>query len=743
MLRKMLVLTLMIASLVITPMSFSADEGMWLPDSLDKLPLAKLKSRGLQLTPEEIYSTTKVSLKDAIVRISDGKTSGTGSFVSGTGLIVTNHHVAFGAITSASTPEHNYINDGFLAKSSGEEIQAKDYTIEITQSFKDVTAEIMSAVNSEMSDTERTRVIAIKSDQLAKTAAQGREKDSIRTQVVEMLNGLSYYLYTFQVLRDIRLVYAPPKSIGFFGGDPDNFEWPRHCGDFTFLRAYVGADGKPADFNKQNTPFKPKKFLPIDASGVKEGDFAMVMGFPGLTYRYRESYSVEYHQNVRLPYTVESSQDQINLLTELGKRDPALKIKLADQIFTLSNTVKETEGTLQGIKRSNLVTRKREEEAAFSRAVAADPTLKAKYGNVLPQIAEAYRDLTSFGWRQYVLNEMLGSSDLLAVLSLAYNRALDHEKPANERSPQFSEARMQQIIAALPNIWQERTPAVERQVLRLAIERGERTPTDQRPQMLEKLFGGKQGDERKRAAEEFARRAIEESAFSKSTEAVAKLFSQSAAELRASDDPALKLAIQITDELTPLDQRTEVFNGTITRLRPLLIRGLLDWKKTAVYPDANLTLRFTYGEVKGYQPRDAVQYDFMTSLSGVIEKDRGVEPFDVPAKLKELEAKKDFGNYVDPRLKDVPVDFLATTDITGGNSGSAMLNGRGEIIGLAFDGNYEGLGSDYVYNPALSRTIVVDIRYVMFITDKFAGASYLFKEMQIRQGKAATAKKAA
>src|SRR5438552_7955932 len=328
MLRRMLVLTLMIASMVIAPLRFSADEGMWLPDSLDKLPLSKLKSRGLQLTPEDIYSPTKASLKDAIVRISDGKTSGTGSFVSAEGLIVTNHHVAFGAITSASDTEHNYINQGFLAKSRAEETEAKNYTVEITQDFKDVTADVMAAVKPEMTDAERSRAIAIKSSEIAKAAMQGRDKDGTRTQVVEMLNGMSYYLYTYQALRDIRIVYAPPKSIGFFGGDPDNFEWPRHCGDFSFLRAYVGQDGKPAVYSQNNVPFKPKKFLSISIGGVREGDFMMVMGYPGSTRRYRESYSVAYNQDVALPFSIDIFRKEIEALQNAGKNDPVLRMRL-------------------------------------------------------------------------------------------------------------------------------------------------------------------------------------------------------------------------------------------------------------------------------------------------------------------------------------------------------------------------------------------------------------------------------
>jgi len=742
MLRRTFALTLIITSLAVAPLLSLAEEGMWLPDSLDKLPLGKLKSRGLQLNAEDIYSPTKPSIKDAVMLISTGSSIGSGSFVSPEGLILTNHHVAFTAVTTSSTTERNYITDGFLAKSRAEEIPAKGYSLLITQDFKDVTNEVLAAVKPEMSDAERGGAIAAKRIEVAKAAAQGREKDGISTQVAEVLSGLNYYLYTYLVLRDVRIIYAPPKAIGFFGGDPDNFEWPRHAGDFSFLRAYVGADGKPADFDQKNVPFKPKKFLPLDPSGVKEGDFAMVLGYPGTTYRYRESYSVEYHQKIQLPDSIEAFQEQIDLLTEAGKRDPALKIKFADEIFSLSNAVKDYQGTLQGLRRSNLVERKRAEEAAFTRALDANPAMKAKYGDVLPQIAEAYRDLTSFSRRQNALNRLLNAGDLMSILAFAYNRALDREKPAGERSPQFADQTAQRIAASLGEAWKERTPAIERQLVTAALERLSNLPADQRSPSIEQLFSGKTGDERRQAEAEFARRAVEDTQF-KSVEAVTKLFNLLAAELRQLDDPALKLVIQAVDELQPLEKRIEKFNGAVTRLRPLYIRGLLEWKKSAYYPDANRTLRFTYGEVKGYQPRDAVQYDYQTSLAGVMEKDTGVEPFDAPARLKELHAKKDFNSYTDPRLKDVPVDFLATTDITGGNSGSPLMNGRGEIIGLVFDGNYEGLGSDYVYNPALSRTIAVDIRYVLFVTEKFAGASYLFNEMQIRRTKGMAAKKAA
>jgi hypothetical protein len=737
MFRRSLTITLLVVSLMVSPLASLADEGMWLPDSLGKLPLGEMKRRGFELKPEDVYDTTKPSLKDAIVQISIG---GTGSFVSPDGLILTNHHVAFAAVTRASTTEKDYINNGFLAASRAEEIPAQGYSISITQDYKDVTADVLAAVKPEMSPEERMRAITVKQQEIGK--ANSREKEGIRAQVVEASGGYQYFLYTYLTLRDVRLVYAPPKSIGYFGGDPDNFEWPRHAGDFAFLRAYVAPDGSVASYNKDNVPFKPKKFLPINATGIKDGDFAMVMGYPGSTFRHRESYSVEYRQNIQLPDQIATLRQQIETLTKLGEKDPALKIKLADQIFSMSNSLKAFEGAVAGLKRMNLVSRKRAEEAEMKKWIEANPAMKAKYGDVLTRLESLYGELTAISRKQNALNALLNSGNLIEALQFAYERALSRDLPANERAPQFSDQFLPQVTAQLSSGWEEREPESESRLLALALARVANLPTDQKVQAVEKLFEGKSSKERRAAETEFANKAIENTKF-KSFDEVKKLFTASAAEIRAIDDPLLRLVITTVDENAPLSKKQTQILNNVTKVRPNYVAAMQEFRRATnrglpYYPDANFTLRFTYGGVRGYKPREAVIYEPQTTLGGVIAKDTGEEPFDVPEKLKELHNKRDFGHYFDSRLNDVPANFLLTTDITGGNSGSPVMNGRGEVIGLAFDGNYEGLGGDYAYDINLNRTIAVDIRYVLFVTEKFAGAGYLFKEMQIKPAKAMT-----
>lgn len=724
--RKILITTLVTVSLLINAV---ADEGMWLPDSLDKLHASMLKKRGLEIPIDEIYSTTKPSLKDAIVQISIG---GTGSFVSPEGLILTNHHVAFSAVTAASSPEHDYINNGFTAKTHNEEIPAANYTVRITQEYKDVTAEVMSAIKPEMSAEDRIKAISQKRQDIELASNQGREKDGIQTQVIEASSGYQYFLYTYLVLPDVRLVYAPPKSIGYFGGDPDNFEWPRHCGDFSFLRAYVSPEGKPAAFSKNNVPFKPKKFLAINAAGVKDGDFTMVMGYPGATYRTRESYSVEYRETRQLPENIESFRERIDTLNKMSESDPALKIKLADQIFSLSNALKSYEGTVKGLERMHVVEQKREEEAKLTKWINADPARKAQYGNVLPKIAASYDDLKAFDRKQSVITEILASGMLMQLLDYGYGRALDKEKATEQRSAQFGDSFAGRLISQYSSRWKQREISTEIESLTTSLDESANLPNNQKIQYIESLFNNQTGINRKSADAEFAKSNINSKQY-QSFDTVSKLINAPLTEFRASNDPLLKLVMSLHDEVDQLNKRTQAFNTNVAALRPLYVKSMAEMNGGPYYPDANFTLRFSYGNIQGYIPRDAVIYGYQTSLKGVIEKNTGREPFNAPPRLTELYKQRDFGSYIDSTLNEVPVGFISTNDITGGNSGSAVMNGKGEIIGLAFDGNYEGLGGDYKYDISMNRTISVDIRYVLFLMDKFANVDFLFKEMLIKK----------
>lgn len=707
------------------PLRLLAAEGMWLPDTLNALPLDRLKKLGLKLKPEEIYSANSASLADAVVMVGGG----TGEFVSPDGLILTNHHVAYEAIAAASTPELNYLEAGFLAKTREAEIPAKGYTVSITRSFNDVTADVLSVVKDGMSPEERQKAINARIRQMA--AAASNDKEGITAQVVEMLNGLSYYLYTYLVLKDVRLVYAPPESIGNFGGDPDNFQWPRHTGDFSFLRAYVGPDGKPAEYDRANVPYRPKKYLPISMDGYKEGDFVMVLGYPGATYRYRESFSIEYRQNHLYPWQIQTLQRQIALLEQASRRDPASALRYSSELQSLNNALKNFQGSLQGLKRSNLLERRRAEEAAFMQYLEQTPGWKAQYGDALPQLANLYRDLMSYQAKQNVLSGLLGAGSTMTLMAAAWDRARDRDKQPEERSSELTDEAIEQLKKSVPDMWRDRNIELERGYIELFLQQADALPSEQKIACIESLFSGNSGAERRQAEAAWARQMLETSRI-QSADDVIKLFDMSAAQLQAIEDPLLSFVGQAKAELAPLDERYRQFVAGVTKARPAYIQGMTRWKKTGLYPDANRTLRFTYGVVKGYRPRDAVFYEYMTTLRGVMEKASDEHPFKVPQRLKELFAQRDFGPYADRRRNDVPVAFISDTDITGGNSGSPIMNGKGELIGVVFDGNYEGLGSDYVFNPALSRCIAVDIRYVLFVTEKLGGAHNVIQELQAR-----------
>jgi len=708
--------------------SVLGDEGMFLPDTLNDLPIKKLQQMGLKIPLTDIYNPNGPSIKDAVV-IVDG---GTGEFLSPEGLLLTNHHVAFDALVSASDPTKDFATNGYLAKNRAEELPAKEYTVQITQDLKDVTSEVLSGVTDTMSAHARAAAIGAKIRSIQ--TANAKLDDGITAQVLPLNEGLSYYLFTYLTLRDVRVVYAPPKNIGFFGGDPDNFEWPRHDGDFTFMRVYVGADGKPAEYSASNVPYKPKKFLSISMGGIKENDFVMAMGYPGLTNRYRESYSIAFNQDVFMPVFINLFHAQIDALQEEGNANRDLQIKLQIRIFDIANTLKDFEGSVFALRREGVVEQKRKDEAEFTRWVNANPERQKKYGEVLPGLQKAYDELAKTQPRDTLVAQIAGVDDTFDIAGVIAAVVADKEKPQSQRNANLALVAMQ-VRAAVPGVLAERMSGFERRVLPVLLREAAELPASQKIEPIEKRFSSLTGNARVRAEEEFARSIAESKNFS-SAQAMNALFDMTAAQLRDLHDPLIDLASDLNALNSEADARTRTFNGTVARWRPLLFSGMKEMRGNKPYPDANRTLRFTYGEVKGYVPHDAASYQPFTNLSGVIEKDTGREPFDAPEKLKQLYRAHDFGPYATPDGQNVPVDFLSTTDIIGGNSGSPIMNGRGEQVGIIFDGNYEGLGNDFFYNDAKDRAISVDIRYVLFIADKFGGAGYLLKELDIKNAPA-------
>jgi hypothetical protein len=713
----------------LVPVSVLGDEGMFLPDTINQLPLKKLQQRGLKIPITDIYNPNGTSIKDAVV-IVDG---GTGEFVSAEGLLLTNHHVAFDALVAASDPSKDYASNGYLAKNRGEELPARSYTVSITQELKDVTADVLKGVTDDTPPPERAATVLRQSQAIQ--AANARPADGITARVLPMNEGLSYYLFTYLVLQDVRIVYAPPKNVGFFGGDPDNFEWPRHDGDFTFMRAYVGADGKPAEYSTNNVPYKPKKFLSLSMGGLKENDFVMVMGYPGSTRRYRESYSVAYNQDVFIPFLIDVLNKQIEALQISSKNSPVMRIKLQSTIFGLSNDLKNFEGSVLAMRRAGIVDQKHMQEAAFTRWLNENPERRKRYGEVLPSLQKIYDELNKYQPRDSLIGQLAGLSDVFQIAALIATVAKEKEKPEAERNPNAAVV-VQRARAALPEALADRNVTFEREMLAFYLRKAAELPAGQKIEAIEKRFGNSQGDARVQAEEEFARAVVESKSFA-TVESASKLFDMTPAQLRQLNEPLIDFASEISNLVDEAQARTRPFNATVARWRPLLVRGMSEMRGTKPYPDANRTLRFTYGEVKGYLPHDAAIYMPFTNLSGVIEKDTGREPFDAPEKLKQLYRAHDFGPYATSDGQNVPLDFLSTTDIIGGNSGSPIMNGRGEQVGIIFDGNYEGLGNDFFYNDAKGRAIAVDIRYVLFVTDKFGGAGYILKELDIKNAPAA------
>jgi Peptidase S46 len=692
-----------------------ADEGMWMPHQMKDL---NLKALGLQMNPDDLYKMDGTGLMSAVVNLGGG----TGEFVSAEGLVLTNHHMAYGAIQRASSKEKDYINDGFLARTRTEEIPAQGYTVGVLLGYEDVTAKVNAYFKPKMTPRQRYDAYDKASKELV--AAGEKAGKDLRCTLASMYSGNAYYFYTFKQIRDVRLVYAPPQDLGNFGGETDNWMWPRHTCDFSFLRAYVGPDGTAADYSPSNVPYKPKVWLKVSLEGFKDGDFTFVMGYPGRTYRNYALPELKSDQE-NMAKRIKDIQDLIGFYEAAGKTDKEVEIRYASVVKGLYNGLKNMQGKLEGLVRYDLVAKKAAQEKELIDWINADPGRAKRYG-AAPAALEAFLvRQKAFGARTELLNGVLGGS---TILTQAYNilRAVNEiQKPDKDREQAFQERNLPRFKQGIELTERGYVFATDQELLKWTLKRLKATHPDTAkwPASLKDLATGSEAEINARIDAMYAKTALGDPAKRLG------LLGLKPAQLAAVDDPFLKLAAGMEQELKVVREESKGMGREGADLKMAYEAAILEMKKGTYPPDANGTIRFTYGPVMGYQPRDAVMYLPQTTVKGVIEKDTGVFPFKVPAKIKELWKAKDFGPYADARLGDVPACFLNTTNVTGGNSGSPTFNAKGEQVGIIFDMTYESVIGDYYIIPELQRSISVDVRYVLWVTDKFSGATHIIKEM--------------
>ncbi|NWF49095.1 MAG: S46 family peptidase [Ignavibacteriaceae bacterium] len=692
----------------------TAQEGMWL---LNQINMFDLKEYGFQISADDIYDPEKPSLFNAIIQLGGG----TASFVSPEGLILTNHHVAYTALQRASTSENNYLANGFLANNKSEEIQAPGYVARILLKMKDVTNDIHSYLKDAKDPMDRQTKLQEKIKAIT-DEAKGNLTD-IQANVSEMYNGREYYLFVYKTFKDVRLVYAPPESIGKFGGEIDNWMWPRHTGDFSFLRIYAAPNGEGREYNTDNIPYKPKVWLKLSNSDLDEGDITFILGFPGFTTRYRSSNSVRWNLYENYPFTIKNFREIIDLMDELTKNSEEGQLKVAAFKSGLANTLKNSEGKVEGMIKINYLQKKLDFEKKFLDWLAENPDLKAKYGSVFSDEKKLYDELQKNKQKDNVLGILGGLAGTPLSLAIQiYNSAKEFDKPESERQSGFTPEALENFKRQVSFQYANYFMPVDKALMVRGLKMASMLPEGQKLNGISNLMiGGKTPEE---IVEEFWKTSkLTDPEYAKS------LIGLSVKELEALNDPFIKLAAALSEDFDDSQNRGQNFNVSVTQIRKLYIDALYEWKGSKLYPDANGTMRFTFGPVRGYNPADAVWYYPFTTLRGVIEKEKNQDPFDVPDKLVDLYENKNWEGYVDPDLEQVPVAFTHMCDITGGNSGSPVMNGKGELIGLAFDGNYEAMISDWQYDAELQRTISVDVRYILFVTEKFGNAGYLLKEM--------------
>ncbi|HKJ31449.1 MAG TPA: S46 family peptidase [Balneolales bacterium] len=712
------------------------DAGMWLLPQIKGPVYEELASKGLKLGENEFYSTDSTTLNKAIVRVNIGQSGGgTGSFISPNGLILTNHHIGYDAVASASTEEHNYLKNGFIARSDSEEIPAKGYTLYIPIEQKDVTQEIASQIPANAKGQQRMQL----EQQVRQKLIQQRENGNsdLKAEIDDYWAGNKQYMSVYRIIRDVRVVFAPPSSIGKYGGDIDNWMWPRHTGDFTFLRAYVAPDGSGRAYNKNNVPYKPQRFFKVSLNGFKENSFTMIMGFPGKTYRHESSYAFEFYENHRNPYLIKIFKAVLDGLEYAANQNPKEALKNASDRADFANEYKYYKGVQKGFKNYHITARRRAQEDQFSKWISQNSQREQEYGNVLPSLKRGYALADRAGDDLYASYYSLHFSNLLQVagLFLPYYHYLKSDTTS------FSNAERDSILTERSRILNDSNIDADILTLKGLIEMMTTLPPSKQIGYIQQNFGGLSGDQLSKAIDAYMNKLMQTSVVLNSGKA--KSFLQMDKK-EAAKQPKDELVQLFEALMNTFQQARSTYVAHFSLVAPAekkYVRGMMAFRNdTTEYPDANFTLRLTGGRIMGYYPKDGVYNRPITTLDGVIAKNTGKKPFNVPDVLMQWYKEHSTGHrtftphnrYLDSKGRQI-VDFLSTNDITGGNSGSPVLNAEGQLIGAAFDGNIEGVVGDYFFDPNLNRTISVDIRYVLFITDKIYHVNRIINEIQFAQ----------
>ncbi len=706
--------------------SFSAiaDEGMWLPQLLKSLNEEDMQAKGLQLSAEDLYSVNNSSLKDAIVSLGGFCT---GEMISDQGLMLTNHHCAFDAIQSHSTVSNDYLEDGFWAMSKAEELKNEGLTATFLVSIESVTDRVLAEIDElTVSESDRKTKIA---EAIKTIVAEAAEGNHYNAKIKSFFGGNEYYLLVYETFKDVRLVGAPPSSIGKFGGDTDNWMWPRHTGDFALFRIYSAPDGSPAEYAEENIPMKPKHHLPVSLDGVDNGDYTMIYGFPGRTDRYLTSYGVKESIDQSGPTIVNIRSEKLAIMKSFMDNSSKTKIQYAAKYAQTSNYWKYFIGQSKGLKRMRVYEKKKELENNFRVWVASgDDKRQEKYGKALDLIEDAYFNNKKINVARTYLNEAVFQGAEILYFSFMMNNMVSRLPKEDEKARR---AQIKEMKNTAKDFYKDYNSELDESLLSAMLEMYYyNIPKSQHPDVFQKIekqqFGLKKLD-----FDFYAKKVFKKSVFANRTKFYDFLSNPSAKKIEK--DPAYKTLMSIYNfYLTNHYPKRKQIRADLEKGSRLFIAGLREMNPDKkYYPNANSTMRLTYGNVGDYQPGNAMQYDYYTTIDGIMEKeDPTNEEFIVPDKLKQLYAIGDYGRYADEE-GNLRINFISNNDITGGNSGSPVINAWGELVGTAFDGNWEAMSGDIAFENEVQRTISVDIRYTLFVIDKFAGATHLIDEMTI------------